>query len=556
MDDCLAMNENTVATNKIDLSSLQANLANGLGTSSIAQALQLGLSRTQFARAPQIAALISEQGPAAALRCLVSERLLREAAGQLPSIEAGVAAPAEQTPLPRVAGQLQLQLIVAEDIWLLTEAMQLLAARQLRLPHAALAALLVRAENQSELRPHIAKVAGERGAWLAKTLQAYTWLLNIDATGDATSWQQSLEEDLLPARIASLRAWRLADPHAARNALAVVFAQEKADVRLALLQVLETGLSTDDESWLASLRTDRAATVQQYARDLQLRLPDSALGQRCIEILRAVLSVNSGDIELKLPTEWPSTAIADGFVTAPKDHANPKLFAAGVLAKLTHPADWMAITGSDAHTLCTSLLDTAYFDVIFEAWSSRGLLAPLAQALVQCLLTQQQMGKHKKLSYELRWQRKQLLSDAVGLFSEAQTLALWASNDLDRDVFTASVERLQRPWSAAISQAWIALLQRKTALAVQIAMTTPAPIAVVADAATNAGSANSGTANSRYSDEPFWNQLHQAAIGLDANQITSLMALQLPDDHPRVREFQSFQSMLAKRARLYQELQA
>lgn len=161
--------------------------------------------------------------------------------------------------------------------------------------HPALA--LARAFDQLRMRPHpfdlphiesFIRACPERlGAtaehWLdrQKPASETRGFFDEEAISDA-NWTRAR----LSRRVAFLEARRRADPVSARTLLESGWAHEPADARFRLLQVLEIGLSHDDQPFLTSLEKDRAPRVRTLASRFLDRLGaggQNAAVQACLE---------------------------------------------------------------------------------------------------------------------------------------------------------------------------------------------------------------------------------------------------------------------------------
>ncbi len=496
---------------------------------SVRLAVTLGLNRAAgFEPAEVIAPHLVNRGPSDALRALAANRILLEAASTPIQLPAGSLAPPETRPAARQSAATLLQIIFATESWLTLEALEVLDARGLRLPHTALAAVLHTMDTN--LRTRIAKVAGERGRWLAQTLKEYQWLLQIAASQDVEKLKLSFDEGLLPEREAALREWRAIDSESARIALQAAFAQEKADVRARLLSTLEVNLSSADGPWLESLIADRAASVQQAARVLLLSLPDSALRQRNRALLASILRVDAGEISLDVPESWPSALAADGLIASPKGQTASRAFTIRVLASVTEPLDWLALSGLDATRFVAVLLRYAYFNEVFEGWiasksdASKLDLGVLTEPLLAAVLVRARaMGSGPSS------QHRMLCTQLLQLLPRDAWVRVWPALLLDSDIRYYIFHLLPKPWPAEIAGPW---LQQ---LAERLVDTPDSPI---------------GNYSERHALEA---DLREARAGLAAAQFEPALALQVSPTHYLFDVIQQFQRELELRARIYLE---
>jgi hypothetical protein len=503
------------------------------------QAVTLGLSRTgTFEPDSTVAAHISGRSAADALRALAAQRLLREAATLLPSLAAAEVAPVETQPLARQSASTLLQIIFATESWLVDEALDVLHERGLRLPHAALLAVL--SSTDATLRGRIARVAGTRGRWLAQTLNAYQWLLQIAQTQDVVALKQTFLEGGLVEREAALREWRGIDPLAARTALMVNFAQDKADARVRLLGAMAINLSLDDEAWLASLLSDRAATVQSAARMLLLKLPDSQLRQRNLALLQQCLSLRAGSLQISLPESWTPAQQLDGLLPVPKDHASPKAFMLRALASVTRASDWLAISALTPAQFVSALRAHAFFLDILSAWMEAGVdLSALSEELVLALHAENTASAAAKQSYQMKLERLNLQKHLLAYLPEVAWEKLWPQLHSDAQLRDALYAKLPRPWPASITQHWLRWLRESLHTASELHAT-----------ATKSDTPSSTLFMLRYT---LSDALNAARNGLAAPQFALAQSLQVSDLHPFFDLIQQFQRALELRARIHSE---
>lgn len=487
-------------------------------------AVTLGLNRAaSFEPTKALSAHLVNRGPADALRALAAHRILLEAASVPMQLEAGLQAPQETRPLPRQSAATLLQIIFATESWLTIEALEVLDARGLRLPHAALAAVLH--TTDATLRTRIAKVAGERGRWLAKTLNEYPWLLQVAESVNVDQLKISFDEGLLPEREAALRKWRAIDSEAARIALQTAFAQEKADVRVRLLAALEVNLSHADAPWLESLTTDRAASVQHAARLLLLVLPESALRRRNRQVLVNALRFDAEGMHLEVPDSWPVEQANDGLIAPPRGQTPTHAFSIRVLASITEPLDWLTLSGLDGASFAVALVNHAYFKEVFEGWMERNAdLGLLAEALVSEL-----MRRARSPQFAGKNQHRLLGGQLLKLLPREAWPRLWSELLRDTQMRHFVFGLLPKPWPTAIAEPW---LQK---LAEQLIDTPDSHI---------------GNYSQRAELE---SELHEARAGLATAQFAAALTLEVSAEHYCANVIQQFQRELELRSRIYSE---
>ncbi len=165
--------------------------------------------------------------------------------------------------------------------------------------------LLNLGKRQHNLRKDILPVLGKRGIWLA--MQNPEWNYVIGENIDKTWKNGSLE-----VRKNLLKELRELDAEKGRTRLQNIWSKQKAQERASLLEMLEYGLSIDDEIFLEDCLDDRSKLVRDVAARLLVQIPDSKLVKRMISRVRPLLSLDSNRIEIVLPKECTLEMIQDG----------------------------------------------------------------------------------------------------------------------------------------------------------------------------------------------------------------------------------------------------
>jgi hypothetical protein len=179
-----------------------------------------------------------------------------------------------------------------------------------RVPAHVLPKLLDAATRQPALRAALLPVLGERGRWLARLQEEWSWAA---AGTDASPWDTGTPDQ----RVAALRDWRRRDPRAALAALAAAWPGEPPEQRAALLAVLATNLGPDDEAFLETALDDRRKEVRAVAQRVLACLPGSRLGQRMRDRLLPLLRLErpllrAARIALTLPATLDADMRRDG----------------------------------------------------------------------------------------------------------------------------------------------------------------------------------------------------------------------------------------------------
>ena len=223
------------------------------------------------------------------------------------------------------------------------EALALMRARGLRLPHAMLPEVL--ATGDATLRKALAPVLGARGAWLAGFRDDWAWGRAGDAFGDPAAATRAWDEGTPAVRLEALVAMRAMDPAQARAWVAGA-AGDKAEQRASFLQALGAGLSPADEPVVTAALQDRAASVRLAAAKLLVRLPGSALGATMAARADEVVAGNVKRFLIRkgltflppevLPADWAK----DGLDAKPPNGVGPRAWWLFQLIGLVPLAHW------------------------------------------------------------------------------------------------------------------------------------------------------------------------------------------------------------------------
>ena len=212
-------------------------------------------------------------------------RVVYQAAGRVAESGVEVPRPVPEETLPactaRAAGLVRDLLMRPYDPQdkinrsLLREALERLQCAGLRLP----VDLLPVALDGNRPRKLLLPVLGERGRWIAGLNPAWRWVeVMYSSKNEETIW----EEGALSQRLDVFERVRRREPARAREWLADVWHQEKAEARREMVARLRAGLSGDDESFLESALDDRSKGVRTTAASLLSRLPASAYVGRAV----------------------------------------------------------------------------------------------------------------------------------------------------------------------------------------------------------------------------------------------------------------------------------
>jgi hypothetical protein len=203
---------------------------------------------------------------------------------------------------------------------LVVEALERMTKRGMRLSPELLPLAL--RQTKPELRAQLRPVLGARGVWLGAQRPEWSWAREASATDEALppDFDQRWADGTAGERRALLRLARRLSDDRGRGLVSASWKQEKAEQRLAWLEELEMGVSSDDEALLTSMLGDRSSQVRVAAARLCWKIPGSAIALRVRERvtsllsfqppkggllgkLKAALSSGPGAFEVSLPPE-------------------------------------------------------------------------------------------------------------------------------------------------------------------------------------------------------------------------------------------------------------
>lgn len=340
---------------------------------------------------------------------------------------------------------------------LLREALERMVAAGLILPPAMLPLALDSATIA--LRPLVAQVAGERGAWLGRFNSAWNWVRDAqvhhlgEMPADAdTIWQEGTTAD----RLQILAHWRATDPAKARDEIVAVWRQEKADFRGEMIGALATTLSSEDEPLLETALDDRSASVRALAQQLLARIPDSAYSQRATSRADALLTRSKKKLATTLPATHEKSWERDGIPAKPRQGMGERSWWLMSIVASTPPAHWVERFGISPADLIAAAIDEHGADVL-EGWSraailydTRDWILPLVETWGKRLAKRSNGGISPLEMCEL------LLPKLPQSALEAMALKILREGESKQGIsWETLVAAMPLPWSADLAQAWL-----------------------------------------------------------------------------------------------------
>jgi hypothetical protein len=188
--------------------------------------------------------------------------------------------------------------------------------------------LLDAGKKGKKLRPLILPILGNLGQWLASQNRRWEYGLGAKiADVDLANIQEIWATGSRSERSAALSQWRELQPVESRQALEASWKTEKADDRAAWLEILQIGLSLEDEEFLEVALADRSEPVRHQAAHLLNQIP-SQYRQRLTKLANKLLVIqdinDSYQINICLPKYDDPEWIAAGILSKPSGKSGTK----------------------------------------------------------------------------------------------------------------------------------------------------------------------------------------------------------------------------------------
>lgn len=301
------------------------------------------------------------------------------------------ACPEDARPLlPPAAADLAARLLAGEHAELLPEWLKLAGASGMLLPARMVPDLLAAATGNDALCRIAPAIAGERGRWLARRREEFSWLLESAAVDDS-AWETGKTSE----RLAWLRQTRASDPAKAAGAVSSNWASEDGPTREAILRIVSEQPLPCDESWLESQALkDRRQEVRELAAVSLTGIPDSAFRTRAIARVRERVKIERRLLRRFIVVEPPDSFdpvwTLDGIKEKPPQATGEKAWWLRQILAMVPLDDWPGLLGVAPDELFQLPRDKDWQDALILAWidSSRRMPArALAGAFVPFVAT-------------------------------------------------------------------------------------------------------------------------------------------------------------------------
>lgn len=314
----------------------------------------------------------------------VHERLERLGGGHRVEPAPSATAPPDDRPLPSPKINRGVELIMRGTYpHLLPETLRLLADHQIQFPPFLLPELLERAvllyDSDPQQTDLLLRAAGRRGQWLARLNP--DWAVLTDDYDLAAAWKK---ENTPGKRLPLLKRWRAADPAAARDALAAVWAEQSPTNQETLLAAFAVRLSDEDHPWLREQLGPKRRGVRRALFKLLLRGGEEQALNAATELVVASLT-EAGKIGNRLPADTAKTLLLQYGGPQKKESLTdflldvlPPALLPDLLSR-TGPEFWQTLRKSELRIAAKTLLryDLPELDEAFVRFAARADAAVL-----------------------------------------------------------------------------------------------------------------------------------------------------------------------------------
>jgi hypothetical protein len=374
-------------------------------------------------------------------------------------------APAETRPAcSEKAARIVRDLLRGHHEELLPEALRLLARAGQRLPHALLpGALRVRG---GELRAAVRPVLGERGAWLARMSETWSWAVAAPTSASFEELERAWTDGTAAARRELFTRARELDAPRARAWLEATWASEKADERAALLAGMLEGISADDEVFVEAQLRDRASSVREAAQTLLAHLPEGAFARRMtaradamVDFKRSVLAFagKRGSLVVTPPETMDQDAERDGLGKPPQGVGARAYWVARALAAVpvTH---WTTRFGTAPKELVAAAEATDWASAVCEGWTRAALVTGDA-AWLGALWEFFQRSDEKSVTPQVTAAMSVAILRRMTPADAAARVEQTLGNAGSRIDIGTALGSIPSPWPESLGMRWLAALQ-------------------------------------------------------------------------------------------------
>lgn len=311
-----------------------------------------------------------ENPASAVLQGLALTRALHRAGMKTREVveEITVCPPESRPPLASAAVDLAMRLLSGEYPEVLPEWLRFVEASGRVLPARVVPDLLAAATHHEALRRIAPALTGERGRWMARRHERFSWLLETTAV-EESAWETGQPSE----RLAWLRQTRAQDPARAASVIAAHWAGEDATMREAIVRMVAAKPWPCDEAWLENLALkDRRQEIRELAAVSLSEIPESGFRARAIARVHGRVKVERRLLKRVITAEPPASFdpawAADGIKEKPPQGVGEKAWWLRQIAALVPLDEWPGLLGIGADELFALARDQDWQEALVAGW--------------------------------------------------------------------------------------------------------------------------------------------------------------------------------------------
>jgi len=370
---------------------------------------------------------------------------------------------------------------------LLEEAFVLLSKTSQRLPPRILPDVLEHySHSQSGQTSDLLKVLGQRGRWLCQFNEKWRKILSqLSEAKELPANAEALWNEGSPSeRKSILSKVRSVDPPKSRQWLEAVWAAEKADARAEFLEILEAGLSAQDQTFLEGILADGSKRVRSTAGRLLCRLPESGTAQRVRRLGESMLAFSppksvgrikslvrsvtgksdAGKLIITPPQEFDKGWEKDGMQEKPPPGTGKREFWMTQVMERIPPSHWEDHFHVPVAQLIAAAAEDDFGIALLTAWSKAAQYFQCGEWLSALSDFWVHWDDDKKKSKEHGIAQSQLLELLAAMppgERETRILPLIEKPTPENSMLVCrTLESLPRPWSESLVRTFISAARR------------------------------------------------------------------------------------------------
>ena len=237
--------------------------------------------------------------------------------------------------------------------------------------------LLALGALNSDLRPAISVLVGNRGLWLANLENKWPWLIaSPDSKLSDAQWKTGTPAQ----RCQWLQVQLTQDPQLAANAIAASWPGDSPETRELFMQLVVDTPDACHEEWLQKYAlTDRRQSIRNNAVCTLMSIENSGYRQRSLARARVLILTNKKllrkqKIECQPPASFDPQWKSDGLREKPPSGTGPKDYWLFQILSVIPLRDWPQLTGHE-NPLALEI-DSDWSATVVKAWQQAALTHP------------------------------------------------------------------------------------------------------------------------------------------------------------------------------------